>query len=172
MDEQLKRLGTWYGTAIDPVVENMDVVAVGPVKIGIEFRHLTNEVIIAAGNGDSITGDGEGAGLIFDDSGVSFHVFDAETDVEYLRFDCFDDDPHYHYMVPGKGLVHVAYDSYANGDMVSWALSCLRSRLPMMLDVAEAGGLAAAMGQPDVRASIDEKMDDIERAARGRIVQA
>ena len=34
----------------------------------------------------------------FADEGVSLHVIDASDAHEYLRFDMFDDEPHYHYI--------------------------------------------------------------------------
>ena len=34
----------------------------------------------------------------FADEGVTIHVFDADDGHEYLRFDVFDDEPHYHYI--------------------------------------------------------------------------
>jgi hypothetical protein len=34
----------------------------------------------------------------FADEGVTIHVFDASDGHEYLRFDVFDDEPHYHYI--------------------------------------------------------------------------
>ena len=43
----------------------------------------------------------EGRPDVIEDEGVSLHVCDGETGAEYLRFDVFVKEPHYHYIVPG-----------------------------------------------------------------------
>jgi hypothetical protein len=70
-------------------------------------------------------------------------VFETVGGHEYLRFDVFDGEPHYHYVhntPPGADPVNnvIDFDVAAHGDMLPWAINCLRERLPVML--AEAGG--------------------------------
>ena len=71
---------------------------------------------------------------------MSLHVFDAADGHEYVRFDVFDADPHYHYNHRGPEVVNnvVEFDVIAHGDMLPWALDRIRTRLPEML--TEAGG--------------------------------
>ena len=85
-----------------------------------------------------------------DDCGVSLHVFATHPDgdrLEHLRFDCFDEDPHYHY-VDWKGqsndMVHM--DKIADGDPLAWALDRIRTRLPQMLERAGAGHIPIDAG--------------------------
>jgi len=79
----------------------------------------------------------------FSDEGVSIHVLGADDGHEYLRFDCFDAEPHYHYIhrVGADGTIVnnvIDFDAAADGDMLTWAVDRIRTRLPAML--AEAGG--------------------------------
>ncbi len=78
--------------------------------------------------------------------GLSLHVVAKADGHEYLRFDLFDDPPHYHYNHPVKGGRHtnnvVDYDTVSNGPMLDWTLDRLRTRLPDML--RQAGGAAIA----------------------------
>ena len=68
---------------------------------------------VAAANG---TDKGDGA---LDDRGVSLHVYgvrDGEA-LEHLRFDCFDEDPHYHYISwTDRSNVMLHLDPIADGD--------------------------------------------------------
>src|ERR1700722_1684532 len=88
---------------IAPIPENTIYIPAGPLAIGIEYRLLTDELIDETYASDTrsaaIIGDARPDDEI-DDQGVSLHVCDAETMKEYVRFDVFADDPHYHYIVP------------------------------------------------------------------------
>ena len=138
-------------------------VAAGPITFGVEPRvfdpvaeaaKLTAEEIAAAGpdalfNSDQV------------DSGVCVHVFATEGLAEYLRFDCFNDEPHYHYIVPGKGNMLVHFDRVANGPMLDWAIRTLRARLPEMLTQLGAARIAAAL-QPE---AVQRALDEVQRVA-------
>lgn len=80
--------------------------------------------------------------------GLSLHVVGADGH-EYLRFDLFDDPPHYHYNHPpvdGNYTNNVIdYDAAANGPMLDWALDRLRGHLPDMLREAGGPGIADAV---------------------------
>ena len=68
---------------------------------------------------------------------VARHVVGAGDGHEYLRFDCFRDGPHYHYIEPsGEKQTIVDFDPAALGDMLPWALRQLRERLEPMLTYA------------------------------------
>jgi hypothetical protein len=98
----------------------------------------------------------------FDDEGLSFHVVDATDGTERIRIDVFDDDPHYHYMLTPDEHIMVTYDASAHGDMLDWAISALRDRLPDMLKFAGANELADRVDPTTIASSIDV----IEHAAR------
>ena len=68
------------------------------------------------------------------DQGICIHVFGGPDDQqdEVLRFDCFERQPHYHY-VCSKNDHYVPLDTAAEGDPVQWTLARLRTRLPAML---------------------------------------
>src|SRR5262249_47081166 len=66
-----------------------------------------------------------------------------------LRFDCFQEDPHYHYVswsARSNEMLHM--DPVADGDPLAWALERLRTRLPQMLERA---GAAEAAARVDLR---------------------
>jgi hypothetical protein len=88
-------------------------------------------------------------------------VCDARDGGEYLRFDAFDGDPHYHYLTPGVGHTVIIFDDAALGDMFPWTLGCLRDRLPQMLAMAGATDLLERIDIADVHAALPE----IERVA-------
>ncbi|HLX88537.1 MAG TPA: hypothetical protein VKR22_08815, partial [Acidimicrobiales bacterium] len=105
----------------------------------------------------------------FTDEGVSIHVNGTADGHEYLRFDVFDAEPHYHYNHPGEPVVNnvVEFDAVANGDMLDWALDCLRTRLPSMLAEAGGGDLVAAIDQAELQCVLHE-VEPRARAAQHR----
>src|SRR5262249_38518030 len=122
-----------------------------------EYR-LFNEQIVR----DAYSGEIASQNLV-EDSGISIHVSGASDRAEYLRFDCFEHEPHYHYIVPATGSqVRIPYDDTANGPMLDWALDKLRHRLVPMLREAGAGDLADAS---DGRA-VAKALDEVEALAR------
>jgi hypothetical protein len=143
--------------AIPPVPENTKTFTVGPVEIGVEYRHLTDDILGAA-----YADDAEAAAVIeaskpeagLDDEGISIHVCDAGTGDEYLRFDCFADDPHYHYILPGSHQIVIAFDEVAGGRFLDWAIERLRSRLPEMLREAGAVDLADRVDPAEIEAAL------------------
>ena len=54
---------------------------------------------------------------------------------ELLRFDCFDQNPHYHYDPQGRNERH-NIDKTTAGNPLGWTLKQLRTRLPEMLTKA------------------------------------
>ena len=100
-----------------------------------------------------------------ENEGVSIHVLDSESRDEFLRFDAFEKDPHYHYITPSDPHhVVIFFDEVAEPDYISWIMSRLGSRLPSMLEDAGAESLAV-----EVDSRKDEVLSvlpDVERAAR------
>lgn len=143
---------------IPPVEDNTRYLDAGVVRLGVESRVLNTEMLEAHQRDLGLTPDME-----IDDSGASFHVIDADDGYEYLRFDCFDDFPHYHYLVPGiDGVTTLGYDPVANGEMVPWVLRILRERLPAMLRNAGAFALADRIDIERVAAAVDEAESLVE----------
>ncbi len=140
---------------IPPIDAHTHWFEAGGVRIGVEYRLLTDAIAAAAelvaANGD-VPGTDGGA---VDDRGVSLHVVARQDgeDREFLRFDCFQEDPHYHYVSwrdKSNEMVHL--DSVADGDPLTWALDRLRARLQPMLARAGAGDVANALDLTAVHA--------------------
>jgi len=136
----------------------------GALTIGVEYRDVTPEALEAtyADNPEQLaemlakSPDGG-----FADEGVSLHVNGTADGHEYLRFDVFDGEPHYHYVhrVPDDAdpVNQVCdYDVNAHGDMLTWALDCIRTRLPQMLPHAGGADLVAQLDQAELDAALTE----------------
>jgi hypothetical protein len=97
------------------------------------------------------------------DQGVSIQVVGdvGGKETELLRFDCFDQRPHYHYDPDNKNERH-DLDKTTAGNPVGWTLKQLRTRLPAML---------AKAGFEEVAQHLDcdlvlKQLDQVEEAAR------
>ena len=131
-------------------LQNTARFAAGPVTIGVEYRVLDEAMILDYYGPDARAkfpnGAPAGMGAVINEDGLSLHVFGTADGHEYVRFDCFDDAPHYHYLDPAssRNVVH-DYDAVAHGPIVDWALYALRTRLAEMLTHAGATEIAAAL---------------------------
>ena len=148
---------------IPPVPEHTTFFSAGPVEIGVEYR-LLNDAIAAAADVLDAGGDERGQVTDLNDRGVSLHVFAVQDSErrEFLRFDCFEEDPHYHYVSvrdSSNEMVHL--DPIADGDPLAWALERLRTRLPQMLTRAGAPEVAAGLEA----AALEEALPKITEAA-------
>jgi hypothetical protein len=141
-------LGRRYGQLpIPPVPERCIDLPAGPVIYMVESRDLTEDL------------------EQFDGFGGTVHVLDASDRTEYLRFDCFENIPHYHYIHPAEGSnTLVRIDDVAVGDPTEWVLGRLRDRLPDMLDHAGATALADAVRAD--RATAADAVDELTRLLR------
>jgi hypothetical protein len=121
----------------------------GVVTFGFEERDVVSDDIPAVWEA--------GDGAVFHDGGPTVHVWDAETRAEYLRFDCFRADPHYHYNWPEKlEYLVVPFDMFANGsDMLAWTFSRLRSQLPSLLMNSGGAHLCGRLDPALVAAAVD-----------------
>jgi len=142
---------------IPPIDAHTEYFEAGIVRIGVEYRVLTDDVVAAIRPTLEAAG-GSDVGQLenLDDCGVSLHVFagPAGKQLEYLRFDCFQEDPHYHYVgwsLKSNEVLHI--DPVADGDPLAWALDRIATRLPQMLDRA---------GAPDIARQVDPRL--IEQA--------
>lgn len=112
--------------------------------------------------------------------GPSIHVFSADRQEEYVRFDVFGSVLHSHYILNDVNHnVLWGYDPDTNGPMIPWAITALRDRLPAMLRRAGADALATEVEQsgwdtsilPEVAraaaAALSPQQDDPQRAREG-----
>lgn len=147
---------------IQPVPANTRYFEAGVLRLGFESRELDEDVIVANFGHDPAALAAVRKQNNYDlpeDEGMSLHVFDAASSQEILRFDMFDDGPHYHYL-PRQGGYHivVVYDVAANGDMFAWAARALRERAGVLLENAGWGDLV-----PDVDPELlDAALTEVE----------
>ncbi len=138
---------------IPMVVEHCIPVDAGAVQLVVESRVLTNEIVEDTFHGEVA------AGIPFDDFGATLHVCGTADGLEHLRFDCFEHEPHYHYIDQSAGSnTVVRIDELAVGDPVEFSLACVEHHLPDMLRNCGVGGLADDVaGRPErVLAAVGE----------------
>jgi len=162
-------IGKVYGIPPQPPVEeHTRSFPAGAVSFGVEYRDLDPVSLEATyrdnpAHLDELRARSPDGG--FSDEGVTIHVFDARDGHEYLRFDVFDDEPHYHYIhrTVDDVVVNnvVDFDVIAGGDMFAWAFERLRTRLRSMLEQAGGGDLAARLDTE----LIDGVLVDVEACA-------
>jgi hypothetical protein len=132
---------------IPPIEAHTRYFSAGPIRLGVEYR-LLSDAVAAAAQLEVADGDERGQTTELDDRGVSIHVFGTEDgeEREFLRFDCFVEDPHYHYISwreRRNEMLHM--DAVATGDPVDFALGCIERRLPALLERAGAVDVAQAV---------------------------
>jgi hypothetical protein len=146
--------GQYHKFKLIPIMEHHAAfIPAGPITFGVEGRVL-----------------GTRQGLV-GEMGASLHVFSADRTEEWLRFDCFDRGPHYHYVLHDLGHNIVwGYDRESNGPMLPWALNALRTRLPAMLRKSGAEHLAVAVERHGVDtaalAAAEAAMNEADRRIR------
>src|ERR1700712_826036 len=122
-------IGTVYNMPPQPPeADNTTYLEAGAVSFGVEYRVLDPEMLREtykdnpAQLAEREERSPEGG---FYAEGLSLHVVGSDGH-EYLRFDLFDNPPHYHYNHPVVDGVHtnnvIDYDASANGPMLDWAL--------------------------------------------------
>jgi hypothetical protein len=152
---------------IPPVEARTEWFEAGPIAIGVEYRLLDDAVAAAAEKAEAVgsAGSAAAAAIGLDDRGVSLHVcaLAGGERLEHLRFDCFQEDPHYHYVSWKERFNHMLHlDPVAEGDPLEWALERIRARLPEMLTRAGAAEVAARL---DARA-LEAVLPRVAAAAR------
>jgi hypothetical protein len=138
-----------------PIIEhNSEWFEAGPVTFAVETRVL----------GAAKAGRAAGGGTI--------HVFSADRAQEFVRFDCFDAAPHYHYINQVECLNTVwAFDPGMNGPMVTWAIRNLRDNLPAMLRAAGGESIAKQVELTGFDQSVLGKIEAALGAATERAIQ-
>ena len=115
------------------------IVESGPVRFGLEYRHLSG------------------------DRGIAIHVLGdvGDEEQELLTFDCFDNEPHYHYGPRAKNQ-RLYLDKTVTPDPLEWALSLFKGgKLGHMLERAGYSDHAARLNP----ATVAEKVAEVERVA-------
>ena len=132
------RRGNRYDQLPIPMVQEHCIpVDAGAVQLVIESRRLTNAIVEETFHG-TVAAD-----VAFDDHGATLHVLGTEDGLEHLRFDCFEQEPHYHYIDnAGSGNTVVRIDELAVGDPIEFSLTCVEHHLPDMLTNCNVPALA------------------------------
>jgi hypothetical protein len=152
---------------IPPVEAQTTWFEAGAVRIGVEYR-LLNDAIAAHAAIETATGSDSSEALDLNDRGVSLHVCgtgEGDAEREFLRFDCFEEDPHYHYVswrAMSNEMIHI--DPIADGDPLAWSLERIRTRLPQMLERAGAADLAARVDARELERALPRVAEAAYRA--------
>ena len=157
--------GTVYTVPpIPPDEEHTTWVDAGSISIGVEYRLLDDAELAAHYQGEQMEEiQAATGGQATQDNGVSLHVAGTEDGHEYLRFDMFEKEPHYHYIEPsGEKQTIVDYDRVALGPMLPWALGQIRNQLEPMLRFAGGEALVPKLDPARIAASLAE----VEKLAR------
>ena len=157
--------GTTYTVPpIPPDPEHTRYVDAGAIRIGVEYRLLDDAELSANYEGEQMDEIQDAlAGAAVEDNGVSLHVVGSEDGHEYLRFDMFEQEPHYHYIdKAGESQTIVDYDRVAHGPMLPWALRQMRERLEPMLERAGGATLFSAIDP----AQLSSALIEVEKLAR------
>jgi hypothetical protein len=161
---------------IDPIPGATEYIEAGGLKFGVEYREL-NAAVIDENFGDdpeksAVVEVGKSvvveAGRQFEVVGFAIHVFDSETNTEYLRLDVFPGVPHYHYIFPGSHHTIVHWDEIAQGPMIDRLPTILEDHLEdMLLEVMSRERVSnyrmdeVRTALPQVFAAIDKLRDSI-----------
>jgi hypothetical protein len=157
------RRGNRYDQLPIPMVtEHCIPIDAGAVQLVVESRKLTNEII-----GETYHGAVD-AGIPFDDFGATLHVCGTADGLEYLRFDCFENEPHYHYIEQAVGAnTVVRIDELAVGDPIDFSLACVEHHLADMLRHCGVAGLADTVaGEPDKVITAVAEVRELMKKAR------
>lgn len=150
---------------IPPVPERCISLPAGPLRFVVEARHLDDRAVSGTLSDGSVGQDEK----IFDDYGPTLHVYGTDDGIEHVRFDCFANKPHYHYVQEG-GAVNIVcrIDQHAEGDVIEWTIGRLRGRLPEMLEHCGLPGLAEQVRAQgvEIRAAIDQVAEMLREAGR------
>jgi hypothetical protein len=145
------RRGNHYEQSPIPMVrEHCITVDAGAVQLVIESRRLTNAII------EETYPDRALSGIPFDDHGATLHVVGTDDGLEHLRFDCFEQEPHYHYIHNSAGgNTVVRIDELAVGDPIGFSLDCVEYHLPDMLGNS---------GVPELAEQVKSRGSDLQGA--------
>jgi hypothetical protein len=135
-------------------------IACGPICFALQYRDLDGGAPHRQGAGSAGGGDADQGVCIQ----VVGHMDGKET--ELLRFDCFDNRPHYHYGPENKN-VRIMLDPTVSGNPIGWTIAQLRRKLPAMLACA---GYEALAPQLDPYL-LTQTLGEVETRARAMALQ-
>ncbi len=159
--------GTTYSVPpIPPDDAHTTYVDAGALRIGVEYRLLDTAELAANYEGDQMTEIQDALdGAVVEDNGASIHVLGREDGHEYLRFDLFEQGPHYHYIdLGGQEQTIIDFDRVALGEMLPWALAQLRNRVVPMLK--RAGGEKLAREVEALAGPLHDSLAEVERLVK------
>ena len=121
----------------------------GPICFALQYRDVDGGAPHGQGPG------GEGGSHA--DQGVCLQVAAVVdgAERELLRFECFDNHPHYHYD-PADKNVSVMLDPTVTGNPLRWTMSQLRWKLPAMLERAGYEHIGHQLDLLQLRSALDE----------------
>ena len=119
----------------------------GPICFALQYRDI---------DGGAPHGAGGGGGN-HADQGVCLQVVGTVegAERELLRFECFDNHPHYHYD-PAHTNVSVMLDPTVTGNPLRWTMTQLRRKLPAMLGRAGYEQIALQIDPSQLMPTLDE----------------
>ena len=102
---------------------------------------------------------------IMNDQGLCLQVYSkiGDKDTEILRFDCFDQAPHYHYGPENHNIRLFMDKTTMGGSSLGWTLDNIRTKLPSMVRRSGYEDLANSLESKPVS---QDKLDDLESTAR------
>ncbi len=102
---------------------------------------------------------------IMNDQGLCVQVYSkiGDKDTEILRFDCFDQAPHYHYGPENHNIRLHNDKTTMGGSSLGWTLDNLRNNLPEMVRRSGYEDLANSL---DSKPLSNNKLDELESTAR------
>ena len=159
--------GQRYSVMPMPAIEeHTEYVEAGPLTFGIEYRVLEPKKA-SEYSWERVPAHGEvDKPATPKDAGVTIHVYETPGRIERLRFDCFLEDPHYHYINHREKINEFwTLDPFVTGAPLPWALNVLKSRLVPMLARASAGELAERVTQAGVDRALP-RVAELAEAAR------
>lgn len=98
--------------------------------------------------------------------GACIHIMSRSGDelVEHFRIDCFDAEPHYHYVYQKeKAQRRVMLDPLVVGDAQQWALDVIQTRLPEILQHVGAPDLAKKIDVEKIKAALPKVIESMAR---------
>ena len=168
-DSPYRRGNRFTQLPIPMVAEHCIPVDAGAVQLVVESRTLTNEIIQATFEPGVVD-----AAIPFDDFGATLHVCGTADGLEHLRFDCFENEPHYHYIEQATAAnTVVRIDELAVGDPIEFSLACVEHHLPDMLRNCGVADLADEVAaRPDLVNAAVVEVRDLMRKARQPVASA
>jgi hypothetical protein len=124
-----RRTVTHNGSAQLREIPDTEVIEAGNIRFGLEFRELPS----------------------INSRGMAIHVLSdvAGQEIELLAFDCFDNNPHYHYGPRNKDVRHY-WDTTMVPDPLRWTLDRFKEgKLAKMIEWA---------GYPSIAAEVDTNL--------------